>query len=93
MKLMFLFRISHIFTTPVTEKNKQSNTYLAPFETDKGRNKNEKLSKSRWIRVKTIVINIDVKTSKRKHHTRCKSGFTKLSKRNNLNKGIFDALN
>lgn len=46
-QLIFMFRISHIFTTPVNDKNKQSNTYLAAFETDKGRNKNEKLSKSK----------------------------------------------
>jgi hypothetical protein len=41
------FRASHVFTTPLTDKNNKSNTYLAPFETDKGRNKNEKLSKSK----------------------------------------------
>jgi hypothetical protein len=41
------FRASHVFTTPINDKNNKSNTFLAPFETDKGRNKNEKLSKSK----------------------------------------------
>ena len=90
--LILLFRASHVFNTPINEKNNKSNTFLAPFETDKGRNKNEKLSKSKWIQPNFIVMNYDVKTSKHKHHTRCKSGFTKLSKRNNLNKGNFDNL-
>lgn len=53
---------------------KRQTTFLTPFESEKGRNKKSRSQQ---------------KTTK-KSHTRCKSGMTKLSRRNNLNRSVIE---
>lgn len=61
----------------VLDSMRKTGTFLSPFESNKGRNKPDKTSKSGT-------------KSRRKTHSRWKSGFTKLAKRNNLNKSVLE---
>jgi len=58
--------------------NKDSSSLLSPFESNKGRNRPERQLRG--------------SKNKTKHHTRWKSGFTKSTKRNYLNKSAMDWL-
>lgn len=61
----------------VLDSMRKTGTFLSPFESNKGRNKTDKTSKSGT-------------KSRRKTHSRWKSGFTKLAKRHNLNKSVLE---
>ena len=58
------------------ESSKERTTFLTAFENNKGRNKVDNKSKSH--------------SRHRRKHNRCKSGISKLSKRNNMNKSALD---